>query len=171
MAAKGAIFSPPFLPEIYGAKHGDPAIQTMGYVTLREGRVVVWPNTFQTRLLPFTLDDRSKPGHCRMLTLHLVDPNRPILSTSMVPCQRRDWWAEAVRTSVPAFWRLPKEIFDMVVDRVEGYPISLDEGRRMRDDFSAERQAFRERHTQAMEEYDEWDFYGEPGAQVESEEG
>ncbi len=46
---------------------------------------------------------------------------------------------------------------------VDDYPISMEEGLRMRRKFEAEREAFRERHTQAMEEYDEWNFYGEPG--------
>ncbi|KAL8715363.1 MAG: hypothetical protein Q9220_000696 [cf. Caloplaca sp. 1 TL-2023] len=163
-AAKGSIFTPPFLPEIYGAKHGDPAIQTLGNVTLREGRVIAWPNTFQTQLLPFSLDDQSRPGHCRALTLHLIDPNRRIMSTSMVPCQRGDWWAHAIRSSVPVFWRLPTELFNKIIDSLDQYPISMEEGLRIRDDFRSERQQFRDRHTQAMEEYEQWDFYGEPGA-------
>lgn len=169
MAAKGAVLTPPFLPEIYGVKHGDPAVQTLGSVSLREGRVVVWPNTFQTRLLPFSLADRSKPGHCRILTLHLVDPNRRIMSTSMVPCQRRDWWASAVRMSVPSFLKLPSEIFDHIVENVEDYPISMEEGLKTRDEFKSERREFQKRHTDAMEEYEEWDFYGEPGTEVEAD--
>lgn len=169
MAARGAVLTPPYLPEIYGVKHGDPAIQTMGHIVFREGRVVAWPNTFQTRLLPFSLDDRSKPGHCRILTLHLVDPNRRIMSTGMVPCQRRDWWASSIRTSIPVLWRLPEEIFNIIVNKVDQYPISMEEGLRMQDNFQVERRGFRERHTQAMEEYDEWDFYGEPGVGEEGD--
>lgn len=164
IAAKGEIRTPPFLPEIYGAKHGDPAIQTMGNVNLIEGRLVVWPNTFQTHILPFSLDDRFQPGHCRVLTLHLIDPNRRIMSTAAVPCQRRDWWANEIRTSVPELWRLPREVFSSILEAVGDYPISMEEGLRLRNEFRAERQAFRERHTRAMEEYDSWDFYGEPGA-------
>jgi len=64
---------------------------------------------------------------------------------------------------VPIFWRLPSEIFNLIVEMVDDYPISMEEALRMRREFEAEREAFRERHTQAMEEYDEWDFYGEPG--------
>lgn len=165
MAAKGAVFTPPYLPEIYGVKHGDPAIQTLGSVILREGRVVVWPNTFQTRLLPFRLADRAKTGHCRILTLHLIDPNRRIMSTGLVPCQRRDWWADAVRRSVPRFWRLPLEIFANIIENVDDYPISMEEGLKMREEFRGERREFRDRHTRAMEEYEEWDFYGEPGTE------
>ncbi|KAL8917003.1 MAG: hypothetical protein Q9208_008221 [Pyrenodesmia sp. 3 TL-2023] len=165
IAAKGEITTPPFLPEIYGAKHGDPVIQNFGHVALRENRVVVWPNVFQTKLDPVVLEDQSKDGYLRILTLHLIDPNRRIMSTSMVPCQRRDWWADAVRKSCPHLYRLPKEVFDNVVKMIdeESYPISTEEGRRTRDDFMRERETYREKHTEAMEGYDEWDFYGEPG--------
>lgn len=165
IAAKGEITTPPFLPEIFGAKHGDPIIQDFGHVVLRENRVVVWPNVFQTKLDPVELKDQSKDGHLRVLTLHLVDPNRRIMSTSMVPCQRRDWWADAVRKSCPRLYRLPKEVFDNIVEMIdeESYPISMEEGKRIRKDFLQERETYRKKHTEAMEGYDEWDFYGEPG--------
>lgn len=51
----------------------------------------------------------------------------------------------------------------MIIDKVDDYPISMEEGLRMRDEFRAERENFRKCHTKAMEEYDQWDFYGEPG--------
>ncbi|KAI4130906.1 MAG: hypothetical protein LQ338_001503 [Usnochroma carphineum] len=165
IAAKGSITTPPFLPQIYGAKHGDPIIQKLGDVVLRENRVVVWPNVFQTKLNPFELDDKGKDGHLRVLTLHLIDPNRRIMSTAMVPCQRRDWWAEAVGRSYPRLYRLPTEVFDTIISMVddESYPISVEEGERIRKDFKDERDTFRRKHTEAMEGYEEWDFYGEPG--------
>ena len=165
IAARGPIRTPPFLPEIYGVHHGDPIIQTLGTVTMRENRIVAWPNVFQTRLNAFKLNDATRPGHLKMLTVHLVDPNRRIMSTSMVPCQRRDWWAEEVRRCCALFWRLPREIFNAIVDRVDedAYPISREEGERMREEFREERDQFREKHTEAMEGYEEWDFWGEPG--------
>ncbi|KAL8791713.1 MAG: hypothetical protein Q9195_005720 [Heterodermia aff. obscurata] len=173
IAAKGEITTPPFLPEIYGAKHGDPIIQTLGDVTLRENRVVVWPNVFQTRLNQFELSDRTKKGHLRMLTLHLVDPNRRIMSTSMVPCQRRDWWAEAVRKCCPRLYRLPMELYRHIVDLMDddSYPISVEAGKRMKAEFKQEREKFQTKHTEAFEGYDEWDFYGEPGATDDGGEG
>ncbi|KAL8774321.1 MAG: hypothetical protein Q9209_001072 [Squamulea sp. 1 TL-2023] len=165
IAAKGQITTPPFLPDIYGAKHGDPVIQTLGDVVLRENRVVVWPNVFQTRLNEFELQDKTKEGHLRILILHLVDPNRRIMSTSMVPCQRRDWWADAIRKACPPLYRLPIEIFQRIMEIMDedSYPISVDEGERTRRDFVQERETYRRNHTAAMEGYDEWDFYGEPG--------
>ena len=87
------------------------------------------------------------------------------LSTSMVPCQRRDWWAEEMRRCCALFWKLPREVFDAIVDRVDedAYPISREEGERMREEFREERDQFRRKHTEAMERYEEWDFWGEPG--------
>lgn len=108
-----------------------------------------------------------------MLTLHLIDPNRRIMSTAMVPCQRRDWWAEAVRCCWPKLYRLPLEIFARVIELMDdvedAYPISMKEGERMRKEFVEEREMFRRKHTEAMEGYEEWDFYGEPGFRDDEE--
>lgn len=38
------------------------------------------------------------------------------MSTSMVPCQRQDWWAREIRQLVPVLRRLPVEIFERIVD-------------------------------------------------------
>lgn len=158
--ARGYITTPPFAPEIYGAEDGDPAIQTLGSVTMREGRVVVYPNTFQTKLSAFTLTNTTKPGHVRILTLDLIDPNRRIMSTGMVPCQRRDWWADAVREVCPRLWRLPNEVWDRIVDAVDGWPLGMEEGMGMRREFLEEREEFRRQHTESMEEYLPWDLGG-----------
>ena len=127
-------------------------------MTLREERVVVFPNVFQTRNGHFGLEDSAKPGHLRILMLHLIDPNRRAMSTGMVPCQRRDWWAHEIRTSCPRFWRLPRGVFDLIIERVEDWPISMEEGEKIRREFVEEREEFRIRHTRAMEGYSEWDF-------------
>lgn len=125
----------PSVDEIYGAQHGDPALQVMGNVSLREGRVIAWPNTFQTRLSGLALQDETKEGWVRILKLHLLDPNRRNLSTSMVPVQRADW-AEG--------------------DGGDG--IGREEAERLREEFLEERREFERRHLKAMREYREWDF-------------
>ena len=101
--------------------------------------------------------------------LHLIDPNRRAMSTGMVPCQRKDWWAHEIRTSCVWFWRLPREVFDRIVEGVEDWPVSREEGERMRREFVEERDGFRVRHTRAMEGYQQWDF-GEEGDDDEDEE-
>ena len=62
------------------------------------------------------------------------------------------------------------EIFDNVIAQVDDYPLSMEEGRCMRQDFKTERERFCEQHTQAMERYEEWDFEGGPGAGGEGDE-
>ena len=156
--AKGYIFEPPLAPEIYGANDGDPVIQKLGDIGLKEGRTIVFPNIFQHRLNGFSLDDASKAGHLGILTLQLVDPNRPIMSTAMVPCQRRDWWASMIKRQCPTFWRLPTEIWDKIVDSVDGWPLSMKEGEDMRKEFAKERREFQRQHTKSMEAYLGWDL-------------
>ena len=149
---------PPSASELYGARDGDPLLQELGTLSLREGRVVVFPNTFQIKFNSFSLDDKARPAHCRILMLHLLDPNRRNMSTSLVPCQRRDWWAEEVRRTCLRFRRLPGELWERIVEMVDGWPIGMEEGERIREDFLAERSKFREKHTEAMVEYAQWDF-------------
>ena len=156
--AKGYIQEPPFAPEIYGAESGDPVIQHMGDIELREGRVVTYPNIFQTRLLPFELKDPSRPGGIKLLTMHLIDPNRRMMSTAMVPPQRKDWWADEIRRQNARIYRLPTEVWERIVDMVEGYPIGMDEAENIRQEFMKERAEFQKKHTKAMEDYLEWDL-------------
>ena len=51
--ARGYIQEPPFAPEIYGAESGDPVIQHMSDIELREGRVVTYPNYFPDSLTAY----------------------------------------------------------------------------------------------------------------------
>lgn len=148
----------PSASAMYGAKDGDPLLQELGTLTLREGRVIVFPNTFQTKFNPFSSDDKTRPAHCRIFILHLLDPNRRNMSTSLVPCQRRDWWAEEVRRTCLRLRSLPIELWHKIVEMVDDWPISLEEAERTRAEFVQEREEFRERHTKAMIEYGEWDF-------------
>ena len=156
--ANGAMSEPPYAPEVYGAEDGSPAVQDFGKITLREDRVVVFPNTFQVRINAFSTADASKDGHLRLMMLHLLDPNRRNMSTAMVPCQRRDWWADEIRRKCPNFWRLPREVFDSIIDSVDEYPISHEEAEGTAQAFRHERQEYQELQTRAMMNCIEWDF-------------
>lgn len=56
--------------------------------------MITFPNTLQHRVSPFSLTDRSKPGHRKILALFLVDPHRRVISSANVPPQREDWLPE-----------------------------------------------------------------------------
>ena len=156
--ADASMCGPLLAADMYGAKAGDRLLQEMGAVTLREGRAIVFPNTFQTKLDAFSPKDKTRPAHCRIYMLHLLDPNRRNMSTSLVPCQRHDWWAAEVRRNCPRFQSLPVELWDEIVSMVDGWPVGLEEAERIRTKFLREREGFRERHTRAMMKYGEWDF-------------
>ncbi|KAL8927676.1 MAG: hypothetical protein Q9172_001236 [Xanthocarpia lactea] len=164
--------------DVYGVEDLKPAVQEQGSVMIREGRVISFPNAshpdfglttkanrnqvFQTKLDRFKLRDPTKSGHLKILVVHLIDPNRRIMSTSMVPCQRRDWWARDIRQRVPVLRRLPMEVFDNILDMVGVFPISATEAERIRVEmlreraeliFSANGNSSTRQHTEAMLSY------------------
>ena len=65
--------------------------QELGSVVSKEGRLIIFPNTLQHCVSPFSLEDRSRPGHRKMLALFLIDPHRRIISSANVPPQQEDW--------------------------------------------------------------------------------
>ncbi|KAL9637114.1 MAG: hypothetical protein Q9204_001998 [Flavoplaca sp. TL-2023a] len=129
--------------DVYGVEDLQPAVQEHGSVIIREGRVISFPNVFQTKINPIKLHNPGKSGHLKMFIVHLIDPNRRIMSTSMVPCQRRDWWAREIRQKVPVMRRLPVEIFDNIIHMVDGFPVSSSDAEKMRTEMLEERAELR----------------------------
>ncbi|KAL2865011.1 DUF4246 domain-containing protein [Aspergillus lucknowensis] len=126
--------------------------QDLGSVSTRAGRLLTFPNTLQHRVSPFSLDDRSKPGHRKILALFLIDPTRRIISTANVPPQREDWcdeWKEATAEALAR--RLPIELQDMVQKDVGFEPMTMDEAKEYRLELMDERTANSEVGNQAFE--------------------
>ncbi|KAG7091943.1 hypothetical protein E1B28_008334 [Marasmius oreades] len=130
--------------ELYGVKQGGPCVQEMGDVLTREGRILAFPNVLQHRVRPFKLIDPTKPGHRKILAMFLVDPYIRVLSTANVPPQQRDWWAEAISQDFTRLGKLPAELMETVMDRVDNreWPISIEEAKEVRKDLMQERSAF-----------------------------
>ncbi|PYH93370.1 hypothetical protein BO71DRAFT_381653 [Aspergillus ellipticus CBS 707.79] len=137
--------------EFFGIKNDEPAIQNLGSVLTRSGRLLAFPNILQHRVQPFRLEDPTRPGHRKILAMFLVDPYIRVLSTANVPPQRKDWWAEEV-CKVPPFDRLPTEIFNMVMRYVEGFPMSWEEAVAARQSLMNERGALVEHINDGMED-------------------
>jgi hypothetical protein len=93
---------------MYGIGRDDPMVQDAGSVRtpvspcisfiqdsqtnmLQPGRMIVFPNIYQHRVGSFSLKDRSKPGHRKILVFFLVDPTQRIVSTATVPPQDISW--------------------------------------------------------------------------------
>lgn len=135
--------------DLYGIEQEGPAVQAIGKVLTRRGRILAFPNVMQHRVQPFGLADPSKPGYRKILAMFLVDPHIRILSTSNVPPQQRDWWAEEIR-KIEVFAGLPIELFDRIIEEVDDFPIGWDEACNMREALMAERGRAREEFEQAL---------------------
>ena len=126
---------------MYGIEQDGPKVQEMGSVSTKQGRLIAFPNVFQHRVLPFSLQDRGKPGHRKILALFLVDPHTPILSTANIPPQQKAWWSEKLLED-NSLSKLPAELTDQVIGEVSGVPISLEEAKEIRLKLMEERKAF-----------------------------
>jgi hypothetical protein len=134
-----------WLGVVFGCRNYEPSIQYIGDLITKEGRVVTFPNVFQHLVQPFELLDKTKPGHRKILALFLVDPHIRIISSANVPAQQKDWWVEEI-SSCGVFPQLPAEIRREVTDRVDDFPISLDDAKAWRLELMEERRAYVVKH-------------------------
>jgi hypothetical protein len=138
-----------WLPEIFGCEQNGPAIQYIGDVVTKEGRLLAFPNVFQHRVAPFSLADKSKPGHRKILALFLVDPHITVISSANVPCQQKEWWTQELLDG-GVFSKLPLELVKEIMDNVEDFPIGLKEAKALRLKLMEERKGFVQRHDDKM---------------------
>ncbi|KAJ1672158.1 hypothetical protein GGF38_000254 [Coemansia sp. RSA 25] len=109
---------------------GNLISQEIGDVDIKNGRCVVFPSIIQHKMPELKLADRTKPGHCKMLTFYFVDPSTRIPSTEIVPPQQQEWYFEDVLACEP-FRSLPHLVVDGIMDQVD-FPISLREAKQLR---------------------------------------
>jgi len=134
-----------WLEEVFGCEQDGPALQYIGDVVTKEGRLLTFPNVFQHRVGPFSLVDKTKPGHRKILALFLVDPRIEIISSAHVPCQQKEWWKQELYATA-VLPKLPPELLSEVVNGVEEFPIGLDEAKRLRLELMEERKKFISKH-------------------------
>lgn len=132
-----------FLPALFGLSNFESTVQDVGSVVCREGRLLTFPNTLQHRVSPFELEDKTKPGHRKILALFLVDPHFKIISTKNVPPQQKDWWIERIlQTKGIAFLdKLPPEIVNHILSYVND-PMPLDTAKEKRLELITERSRY-----------------------------
>ncbi|KAJ2064913.1 hypothetical protein GGI17_000720 [Coemansia sp. S146] len=123
------------ISKVYGIEQDqlgeeDLASQELGSVGIKDGRCVVFPNVHQYKVPELKLADKTKPGHCKMLTFYFVNPSTRIPSTDIVPPQQQDWCFEDILASEP-FRRLPHLVVDGIMNKVD-FPISLKEAKKLR---------------------------------------
>ena len=125
----------------FDLEDGEPAIQALGGVLVREGRLITYPNAFQNRMLSVRLADSSKPGHRKYILLYLVDPNIKIVSTANVPPQQKAWWKGTLVGGSSRFGTLPAETFEQIISSVEDFPISMEDAKEIKEEMEEERKA------------------------------
>jgi len=149
-----------WLTEIFGCENGGGAVQDVGTVEIREGRLITFPNVLQNRVAPFELADPTKPGHQKIVTLFLVDPNIKITSTAHVLCQQQEWWWETVMPASPptrlpsinkSVSNIPIETQDLILEGVD-FPFSVAEAKALRLELIKEREAFVINHGKVFED-------------------
>lgn len=125
----------------------------------QEGRLVTFPNVVQHCVSPFSLVDRAKPGHLKILALFLVDPRRRIISSSNVPPQQEDWGREK-RELVASLLsqRLPPELRHMVMKDIPSSSMTMDEAKAYRLELMEERSAQVSENNTGFDETDEFNL-------------
>ncbi|KAF8963906.1 hypothetical protein BDZ97DRAFT_1904719 [Flammula alnicola] len=103
----------------WGIRDGDSCHQYVGDVPIRPGLNLVFPNIYQHRQTPFKLVDPSKAGCLKVIKFFLIDPEiKPIISTSLVGPQQKDWIHKALDDNLDA--RLPNELIERILENVDG---------------------------------------------------
>ncbi|SPO01603.1 uncharacterized protein DNG_04276 [Cephalotrichum gorgonifer] len=128
------------LERYLGIENQRPAVQILGRVLTREGRLLVFPNDVQHQVQPFSLQDPTKTGHRKILAMFLIDPDRRVHSSSTVPPQRMDWWGEEINLH-QLLSSFPREISDQILDSMDGSPLSWERALKIREELLEERRA------------------------------
>ncbi|CAE6506779.1 unnamed protein product [Rhizoctonia solani] len=125
----------------WGMRREDPCVNELGSVITRQDRCIAFPNTYQHRVSPFELVDKSKPGHRKIVALFLVDPAVRRPSTTTVPPQQAEWRASGISGNQILKSTLPPEIINYVDSMVEG-AMTRQEAEAYRLELMDERKAF-----------------------------
>ncbi|KAK7182143.1 hypothetical protein DPSP01_014065 [Paraphaeosphaeria sporulosa] len=136
---------------LYDIDSDGPCVQELGSTLTREGRLLTFPNVLQHRVSPFSLADKTRPGHRKIVALFLVDPHTRIPSTANVPPQQKEWWKEMVH-ELDRVNKLPAELQEWVTDSAGDFPLTLEEAKKIRVELMDERRLFVADHETRIEQ-------------------
>ncbi|KAF9027233.1 hypothetical protein BDZ89DRAFT_1015748, partial [Hymenopellis radicata] len=132
---------------IYGVRRDTPLVQDLGSVRTCNGRCIAFPNIYQHKVQPFSLADRTRPGHRKILALFLVNPDKHVPSTTTVPPQQYEWIAEACRG--PLSEHLPVELVDTICEHLLAFTCTREVAESQRASLMKERSQFVKEHTES----------------------
>ncbi|KAL7924524.1 hypothetical protein ACQKWADRAFT_270273 [Trichoderma austrokoningii] len=178
-----------WLEQTHGTSLSDtwaPCLQMYGSAQMHEGRLLTYPNVFQHKESSIKLKDACNPGYKHLISLHLVEPSKRIISTANVPPQQRDWWLSAVLRQPPPLQpgggstlaklppdlvailkqktscgeKLPVELLEMVRGHLYGneslLPMTEEEARKQRAKLLQERIEYHTRADLAWDDKSYW---------------
>ncbi|KAF9354695.1 hypothetical protein BGX34_010854 [Mortierella sp. NVP85] len=125
---------------MYGLEDDGPMIQYLDGIVTKQDRCIAFPNIYQHQVQPFELADPTRPGSRSILVFFLVDPEIPILSTTHVPPQQKDWDVPK-GLMLEVIEKLPPELV-VAIDRMVDWPIGLEEAKEHREELMKERKYF-----------------------------
>ncbi|KAF3393762.1 hypothetical protein F1880_004694 [Penicillium rolfsii] len=140
-----------FGPEV-GSRDHTNVTQHLGSVICKEGRLLTFPNVVQHCVSPFSLKDKTKPGHRKILALFLIDPHRRIISSANVPPQQEEWAKERQKLVNDLLaHNLPPELQTMVEKDLPSSFLTMDEAKAYRLELMEERSVASEVSNAAFE--------------------
>lgn len=97
------IWSSPFIAkdwifDVWTVNRDDPTCYTLGSVVTKKGYCIAFPNIQQHQVRLFQLEDKPKPGHCKILVLFSIKPSFRVSAHTR---QRHPASAESETTSTP----------------------------------------------------------------------
>lgn len=139
----------------WGLRAGTPCTQYLGNVPLQEGLSIGFPNMYQHRFTPATLENSDQEGRMSILSFFLVDPDLSAQEPGMerklgpttwrVPPQQKEWVRKAVDESIDV--RIPNEVVTRIVDFVSNV-WSEDRARAVAKEMKREREHFWTMHNE-----------------------
>lgn len=123
---------------VFGLKNSDILSLPIGSVECNEDNMVVFPNCFQHQVQPFSLADKTKPGHRKILCFFICDPtDNTVVASDCVPAQNGEWWAEDV-TKTGSLSNLPPELIHNILGKVD-WPRDFASAKAVREELMKER--------------------------------
>ena len=128
----------------YGLEDEQPLNQELGHVVAKEGRSIAFPNLYQHSVEPFELEDKTRPGHRKILVYFLVDPFQRVLSTADVPPQQRSWVSHQYDSPLHAILGvvgIPEDVIAYLFEFLD-YPLSRADAEDIRAKLMEERSRY-----------------------------
>ena len=131
-----------------GSDDGIRLNQEWGSIVPQADRCIAFPNTYQHRVAPFELVDKTKPGVRKILVFFLVDPTIHITATRYVPPQQPDWKNPVLRTAVDETMArvFPSALLTLSPEYL-GDGMSVSQAKEHRERLMAERSVFVKKNT------------------------